>query len=417
MQDKEKILLNQDKLYVAFLWLLSLVSLHFLYVSSAFVRQIPFGKGIAGIAMLTSEAFLIIMAVRAYKEHSAILHPLVKVIVLLAISYNFAHIIYTLMFVPDVPYLSLFGNIQYQPLFMLPIALLIGLEGERFFNLYKFIWYYVMLMVPLFIFARVAETLAGTGLLFLLAFARYLPNKKRVFLLVFVALYTILCYTVDARAPLIRAMMGVAIWVFSYTPLCKSRIVKMVIYIIIVALPLYYLIRFASTGESILEQLTSSSYVADLGEEHSADTRTFLYEEVFDDLTNNDAWVFGKSITGTYYSDYFDNKYSNEKEYRFGAEVGVLYFLLKGGLVQFVLYMLILLIAIYRCLFFSKSRYAVLIGLVLLSHYVLLFIEDIPRYDLYNIAMWIFTGLAFAVTKEECGDDWFEERFNSIFKK
>ena len=167
MQDDEKILLNRDNLYVAFLWLLSLVSLYVLYLRSAFVRQIPFGKGIAGIILMVSEALLIVMAVRAYKEHSAILHPLVKVIVLLAISYNFAHIIYTLMFVPDVPYLSLFGNIQYQPLFMLPIALLIGLEGERFFNLYKFIWYYVMLMVPLFIFARVAETLAGTGLLFL----------------------------------------------------------------------------------------------------------------------------------------------------------------------------------------------------------------------------------------------------------
>ena len=136
---------------------------------------------------------------------------------------------------------------------------------------------------------------------------------------------------------------------------------------------------------------------------------------MFDDLTNNDAWVLGKSITGTYYSAHFDYKYSNENAYRFGAEVGTLIILLKGGLVQFVMYMLILLFAIYRCMLYSKSKYVVLIGLVLLSHYVLLFIEEIPRYDLYNIAMWVFMGISFVAPNDEYDDDWFEERFDLVF--
>ena len=119
----------------------------------------------------------------------------------------------------------------------------------------------------------------------------------------------------------------------------------------------------------------------------------------------------------TIVSDYFDNKYSTEKEYRFGAEVGVLFFLLKGGLIQFVLYMLILLIAIYRCLFFSQSKCVVLIGLVLLSHYVLLFIEEVPHYDLYNIAIWLYVGMASSASIEEQDEASLEEKFDLIFSR
>ena len=412
-----QIIQKQDKAFTVFLWLLSLVSLYYHYRRVAIVQQIPLGKGIVGLMMMASEAILIVLAVRAYKECYVVLHPVVRFLILLTIVYNTAHILYTTIWEQDVAYLSLFGNPQYQPLFMLPIAFLIGLKPERFFILFKCVWYYVLSLVPIYILTGYFEPLAGMGILFLLAFATYLPKSRRLFLLGFAVLYILFSYRVDARASAIRAIMGVAILLFSITPFYKSRIVKAVIYVIIVALPLYFLVRFVNTGESIFEQLTSSSYLTDFGEEHSEDTRTFLYEEVFDDLTDNDAWVLGKSITGTYYSNYFDNKYSTEKEYRFGAEVGVLFFLLKGGLIQFVLYMLILLIAIYRCLFFSQSKCVVLIGLVLLSHYVLLFIEEVPHYDLYNIAIWLYVGMASSASIEEQDEASLEEKFDLIFSR
>ncbi len=417
MQDDIKISKDQDKLLIAFLWLLSLVSLYYQYRRVAIVQQIPFGKGVVGIMMMASEILLMILAIRAYKEYYMVLHPIVRILILLTIVYNTAHIVYSAMWERDVAYLSLFGNPQYQPIFMLPIAFLVGLKSEYFHPVYKCVWYYVLLLIPIYIFTGYFEPLAGMGILFLLAFAAYLPRNHRLLLIGLAVLYILRSYFVDARACAIRGLMGAAILMYSYSPLYKSKIIKVIIFIMSVVLPLYFLMVFANTGSSVFEQAMTISYFENVEEEHVADTRTFLYEEVFEDLTENNAWIYGKGINGTYYSAYFDHKYSTENEYRFGAEVGMLFFLLKGGIIQAVLYLLLLLWATYRCVVLSENKYIILLGLMLLSHYVLLFVEEVPHYDLYSIVMWFYIGAACSVSQEEQDEEWCEEQFNLMFSK
>lgn len=415
MPTEDKILLEQDKSFVSFLWLLSIVTLYYLYAGAIFFRIIPFGKGIFGMLMMASEILMIVMATKTYREYYTNLNPFIRVVIILTIIYNFGHIVYATFWEGNVAYLSLFGNPYYQPSFMLPVALLMGLKPERFFQLHKCIWYFVLMMIPIYLILRGMNVFGGTGLLFLLAFARYLPRKKKIVLFLVATLYVIYCYYDDARVPILRVIMGGAIMVFSYTSIYKSRFVKSIIFITIIALPLYYLSLYLTSGYSIFEQSTTSSYVSDMGAEHSGDTRTFLYEEVFEDLTSNDAVVLGKGINGTYYSSYFDNKYSIEKENRFFVEVGLLFFILKGGLIQAVAYLLILIAAIYVCLVRTRSKFVSLIGFVLLSRYVLFFVEDLPRYDLYNITMWMYMGLALSVANMDLDDVWFEEKFDAIF--
>ena len=417
MSRDNQITTDVDKSFTIFLWLLSIESFYFGYGELSLVRQIPFGKGIMGLVMLTSEILLAVLAVRAYKENYQNLNPNVRFIILLTIIYNLGHIVYAVVWARDVSYISLFGNPLYQPAFMLPVAFLIGLNSNRFFLLHKCIWYYVLLMIPIYVVFQYVEVLAGAGILFLLAFARYLSRGKNVILLIIFFLYIVICYYGDARVPMIRVMMGGAILLFSYTSLYKSNLVKGVILSLGVTLPLIFLGLFATTGYSVFEQSQLSSYVSDLGVGHTGDTRTFLYEEIFQDLTDNDAWVFGKGINGTYYSSYFDNKYSLEKENRFLAEVGFLDFLLKGGIFQTILYWLLMIAAIFVSFFRSSNKFAVLLGLVIMSHYVLLFVEDVPRYDLYNIAMWFYIGLAFSLSDKEIDDEWCEEQFYLLFAK
>lgn len=414
MQAEMQIIQKQDKAFTVFLWLLSLVSLYYHYRRVAIVQQIPLGKGIVGLMMMASEAILIVLAVRAYKEYHVVLHPVVRFLILLTIVYNTAHIIYAAIWEQDVAYLSLFGNPQYQPLFMLPIAFLIGLKPERFFVLFKCVWYYVLSLVPIYILTGYFEPLAGMGILFLLAFATYIPKNRRLFLLGFTVLYILFSYRVDARASAIRAIMGVAILLYSYTSLYKFRIINLVILIALISIPLYFLGVYLVTGDSVFERVTTVSYLENVDEEHVADTRTFLYEEVFEDLTENKAWIYGKGINGTYYSSFFDRK--DVMENRFGAEVGLLYYLLKGGVIQIVLYLLLLLWANYRCMM-SNKRFFVLLGLVLISHYVLLFIEEVPHYDLYNIAIWLYVGMASSASIEEQDEASLEEKFDLIFSR
>lgn len=417
MQNNEQIALDQDKQFTTFLWLLTIATLYYLYAGYSIAQYIPFGKGLAGVTMLVSEMMLVILAVRTYKEYHYVFNRFERFFIIFTLLYNVAHIIYATIWDTDMAYMSLFGNPWYQPTFMLPIAFVVGLRYDRLLQLHRFVWGYVILLIINFIFARHINVMLGTSLLFLLAFGSYLPNGKKGIMILALFIYVILSYRYDARTAVLRSLMGVAIFLFSYTSLYKSRIIKVIIFAIGITLPLYFLGLFVLTGYSVFDQSLASSYMSDFGADKTGDTRTFLYEEVIEDLTENDALILGKGINGTYYSSYFDDKYSHEGEIRFIVEVGGLVYLLKGGLVQVILYMFLLIMAIYKCLLQSNAKFGVLLGLVLLSRYVLLFIEDMPIYDFYNIVMWLYIGFAFSITYYQVDDDWFEEQFNNIFTK
>ncbi len=103
----------------------------------------------------------------------------------------------------------------------------------------------------------------------------------------------------------------------------------------------------------------------------SADTRTFLYYEVFQDLKFNNAFVFGKGIDGGYASEIFQT-FS-----RSTVEVGFLQILLKTGIVGFLAYFAMLFSAIFKALGKSKSIFMKCLGLLLSSYVLMLFIENV----------------------------------------
>ena len=142
--------------------------------------------------------------------------------------------------------------------------------------MYKCIWYYVMLSVPIYILTAFFEPVAGMGILFLLAFAKYLPRKYKISLYCFAVVYITYCYYVDARACVVRALMGAAILLYSYTPLYKSKMVKTIILSAAVIMPLYFIGVYFKTGSSVFEQVMASSYFDNRDDELGADTRTFL---------------------------------------------------------------------------------------------------------------------------------------------
>ena len=416
MDEQTQIEPVEDKLFSAFLWLLCGVSLYYLYESAPMLRQLRLLKGLAGLMMVTAEVMMVHMAVQTSRNNQYKIGKGIVVLLAITLIYNAIHIIYAVVWDSETVYLSLLGNPIYQPAFMLPVVTIIGLEEERLYLFFKCILYYTLLIIPIYILTRYMNSLVGMGLLFLIAFLRYIPRRWRLFLLVFAGLYMAFSYYDDARAPILRVLMGLAIMVFSLTPQYKSKLIKMVILISVILTPLYFLSLFVTTGYSVFEQSTATDRVSQMGVQSSGDTRTFLYEEIFDDLTENDAWLWGKGINGRYYSAYFDqSKKATESSERILSEVGFLDFLLKGGIVQTSLYLLLLMVAVFKCFFQSNSRAMVLIGLILLVHYVLLFVEDVPRFDLYNVSMWFCVGMAFSPAYLMKDDSFFEEHINLSF--
>ena len=124
----------------------------------------------------------------------------------------------------------------------------------------------------------------------------------------------------------------------------------------------------------------------------STDTRTFLYNELYSDLVNNNKLVIGKGATGKYYSEYFSN-FDGDSSLRINVEVGILSVLLKGGLIALALHLAILFTAVFYSFFRSNNTYVVGAGFIVLVHTLLMFIENIIIYNTYNFLIWFFVGL------------------------
>lgn len=406
------------KLLRAFLVLLAIVSLCTTDRALVFMNSNRLIKGGVGLLMIISELLLIIIAFRTYRQHNDEFSAVIKGLVFITLLYNIGHIVYASIFDADVVYISLYGNPLFQPMFMLPLAIMIGLGQNNYGLLYKSLFYYTLLIIPFLVIWGYVQESIGIGLLFVLSFLRYIPRMWRVFYVIFFVVYIIFCYNHDARAAVLRAVMGLAIFVFSLTKLTEWRVVKVGIMSLVVAVPMYYLFLFATTGYSVFTQMESDKNVEMISAENTGDTRTFLYEEVFDDLTNSEAWLLGKGLNSKYYSSYFDQKNVDaDASNRNATEVGILNYLLKGGLIQAGLYLSLLLIAIFNCYFRSNSRAMVLVGSILLAHYLLIFFEEIPRYDLYNVAIWFCIGMSFSPTLLEQDDEFFQDQIDLIFRK
>lgn len=150
---------------------------------------------------------------------------------------------------------------------------------------------------------------------------------------------------------------------------------------------------YVTTGFSVFNNELSARS-SSLGD-NADDTRTFIYEEVLDDLTDTKTILLGKGINGRYYSVYFSHNLG-DNENRVNPEVGLLSYLLKGGIVYTVIIFLLLFLSVIRTLSTKNNIVAQIFGLLLVQHIFLLFIENIPQYTMYNLVIWCIIGFAFS---------------------
>ena len=133
----------KDKQYVAYfvITILFTISYYELFWGRASNQLV---KGMVGGLMLLSELLLIILAVRSYRVNWQGLNFWVKLLIGATIVYNMLHILYAAVLDDGVAYFTFFGNPVFQPAFMLPITILLGLNAENFFSLFKSFGRYVV---------------------------------------------------------------------------------------------------------------------------------------------------------------------------------------------------------------------------------------------------------------------------------
>lgn len=406
-----------DKQYKRFLIFLVIASACFVYAAVPAYHVMPLVL-LSGVMLIVSEALLLRLSIISYRINKEELSIGTKILVWTTIIYNICHILYGCLLDDNYVALSYWGNSIYQPSFLLPFGLLLGLRYENFFQALKYVTLYSLFFIISFFTSSYALVNIGLGFLFVFAYFSYIPKKWRIAILIAGGLYLVVNYYYGGRTAIVRVSAGVLIYIATQVSSLWGRRVRTIIFCLGLLTPMLMVWAFVRDGFSIFEYAESNKFLMmDIEKAGEGDTRTFLYQEVFDDLTNNDAWTFGKGINGKYYSDYFASKHtdSGDNEERIQSEVGFLNILLKGGQIQTVLYTILLALAVYNSFFRSNSKFMLILGLILLTHFVLLFMEEYIKYDLYNILIWMLIGMALSPSCLEKDDDYFEEQLNTLF--
>ena len=311
----------------------------------------------------------------------------------LLLIYVFFHIIYGAFLDKACVPLTFWGNINFVPAFLLPLFLKMGMKKENMFWLLKILTYFSLLTIPVYLVGYTYTLYVGWTLFFPLVFAKFLPKKLAIALVVSGVFYIMLCWNQGARTPALRTILSLAIMAYTFLkPLINRRVANLAAVVMIVV-PFYYFFLYVTTGFSIFNNELSARS-SSLGD-NADDTRTFIYEEVLDDLRDTKTIWLGKGINGRYYSVYFSHNLG-DNENRVNPEVGLLSYLLKGGIVYTVIIFLLLFLSVIRTLSTKNNILAQIFGLLLVQHIFLLFIENIPQYTMYNVVIWCIIGFAFS---------------------
>lgn len=385
--------------------MLSYISLVIYEVSMAIFMLDGFSLSKIFLTMLPWLSFLIIFhylfANFLYIKSQS--HRILFLIVLAVIFLNITSIIRS-FFQSNVSLLTNFGNVYNALALLVPCAFAFGvrLSSLIFFNS---IGIKLLLLGNIaFIFclltgvderttANLLISLCGSSI-FLLG-TLYVQKTLPKLLIIFsgLSIFSYIGFIVESRAAIIRMPLLLINLYVSRSINLIPKIFFQGFFLLALVAPLYYVVDIYA-GNSIFTNLSydlEKSSTED-GYFSLTDTRTFLYNEVYDDLTGDQQLIFGKGSGGTYFSTYF---FSAEGDIanRFTVEVGFLALLLKTGIVGAGLTLAAIYLAAYLALFRSNNRFVFWLGLMLLLHSAIFFVENLVAMNVYNFLIWFFIGV------------------------
>lgn len=189
---------------------------------------------------------------------------------------------------------------------------------------------------------------------FLLLLYKDTPTKVKQFIFI-ISILALFCVLLSGRR---SASFTIIICYICYL-LISMKNIKMKILIIFCSFILFIFLPL------LLDAFNDYFYflVDRIGE----DTRSGVEKDMVNDM-DFFSWIFGRGLYGTYYSptaiDYI---------HRSMIETGYLNMILKGGIINLLLYVLLLIRTIYNGIFRSKNNLGIAFGYLALMHLILLY--------------------------------------------
>lgn len=274
-------------------------------------------------------------------------------------------------------YLTLFGNPDTALMMMAPVYFFFPeMFNKRFLNI---LTYLIIFSLPIL-------------------FQSYIPLVTFIIPFFFVKRYYKNILLIAIIEGILFAFEGARIYaifsllfVISYYSL-HNKINKKYLYYISASMIISISCLFYNT---MMSDYSVFDYLSNINSIDNTDTRTFLYRELYEDLSQTKTLLLGKGAYSLYFSEYFYNLNSGDGDFymRIGAEVGILAYLQKAGLAYVVLLILIYLSSIQNALMYSKSKYMKTIGVILALWLIILFISSLMGHQIIDVFLWCLIGM------------------------
>ena len=257
----------------------------------------------------------------------------------------------------------------------------------------------------LFSFALIPLTLTNTEteiylfsrnvvpVIFFILFIPYLKIKQNALILIVAFLSLFIALALRSNIIHIITSLGI-VSIFWFRKAINHRIL-LILQVALFVIPIFLLFR-GIQGENIFNRSTNVEFlITSKGEQENLaeDTRTELYSDVLKDLyESGDIWL-GRGANGKYKTGGDFELPVELGNMRPDVEVGFLKLLIYNGILGVLFYSIIIWIAAYNGIAKTNNTLSQLFGILIASHWFILFLENIITYNPYYYFHWFTVGL------------------------
>lgn len=301
-------------------------------------------------------------------------------------------------------WLTLFGNEYTALLLVPPLFAYLGTLGYGARLLRNVTYTYLAVGLALSVLMKFPLSMLMT---FAVVFYPYANKKYRLLILLAAVGAFVKATTGENPSRMYLIVLGFALCAYFlvYKVKDNSKVLKaFAVAVVIAPLVMFVPILGSTDNDETTFQKIQAYIMQESGDESMAsDTRTFLYLEMAEDLTNTNSWVFGKGAFSRYYSLYFDES-SMGKYGRLSSEVPFLNYLLRGGLLYVAAYFSLLVYAVYLGIWKGRNKFVQSIAVIALGWYFNSFVGDITGCRFYHFAFFLLLGCCLSCKWRNCSD-------------
>lgn len=261
-------------------------------------------------------------------------------------------------------WITMFGNDDCMFMLLAPCFMYLAVSPDSVITLKRA----SQLMLVLSALGLVTGNYAAGGVLwFGLLLYPYMKKGYRPFVLLLIGVGVFSAFFAEdtSRSTLLVFFIFITSYICVYV--IKNKKLVWVVCLTFILVPLAYSIVMLVNQEYSIVQVLLDLVMQETGDQElSSDTRTFLFWELAEDLSKNDAWLFGKGAYSHYYSDFFARSTSENADShdRLGVEVTILQLLLRSGIAYVIVYYSLITTAVVSALKNSKNRFLITMAVV-----------------------------------------------------